>query len=257
MVPAVSRLTSSVASGLVASLVIVLVGALLLGARQSVHSIAASHQTSLTLDQESIGQLNYGIGNALDRWYGVPRLFVPAPIANTDFIFFDVTGTTQQELEASFKSADICKTYGPCLVDPAVPSGVTLGLEGDKPAVTYYYCYSPSTTVLPWKHFIVLPRWSPPADGSIKRSLVDRWNDLARTIYIHEAGHVAVAEQDFAALNAQAEALPTCQAVFNFWDNPHVLDNLSADQNAYHARLRADCRPEIGCIPAYWEGWIF
>lgn len=66
---------------------------------------------------------------------------------------------------------------------------------------------------------------------------------------------VTIAETDIAALNAQAEALPTCQAVFNFWDNPHVFDQLQADQNAYHARLRADCKPEIGCIPAFWEGW--
>lgn len=253
--PAVSRLTSSVAAGLVASVVIVLVGGLLLGARQSVHYLAASHQATLTLDDQAFGWVNYGIRSLMDRWHGEPRTFQPPPIANTDFLYFDVTGTTQQELIYSLDHSDICKTYGPCLVDPAVPSGIAWGLEGDKPAVSYYVCYSPRTTVLPYRHYIVLPRWSPPADGSIKRSLVDRWNDLLRVIYIHEAGHVTIAEQDIAALNAQAEALPTCQAVFNFWDNPHVFDQLQADQNAYHARLRADCRPEIGCIPAYWEGW--
>ena len=244
-------------SGLVASLLIVLVGGLVLAGRQSNKSLAASHRSTLTLDQQAFGWLNYGIRNVTDRWYGEPRVFQPTPIARTDFIFFDVTGTTQAELEDSFKRADICETYGPCLVDPAVPNGVTLGLEGDKPAVSTYYCYTPSTTVLPWRHYLVLPRWSPPKDGSVRRSLVDKWNDLAKAIYVHEAGHEAIAEADLAAMNAQAEALPTCQAVFDFWDNPHVFDKLNADQLAYHARLRADCRPEIGCIPAYWEGWIF
>lgn len=253
----VSRLTASLASGLAALFVIVLVGGFLFETSQSNHRLAASRQPSISLDDQSFGDLTYGINRFMDRWYGVPRLFLPPPIGNTDFVFYDVTGTTQPELEESFKRADICKTYGPCLVDPAQPAGVTLGLEGDKPAVSYYYCYSPKTTVLPYKHYIVLPRWSPPRDGSIKRSLVDKWNDLAKTIYIHEAGHEAIAERDIASLNAQAEALPTCQAVFDFWDNPHVFDQLNADQLAYHARLRADCRPEIGCIPAYWEGWIF
>ena len=38
--------------------------------------------------------------------------------------------------------------------------------------------------------------------------------------------------------------------------NGRELDHqLNADQDAYHARLHADCRPEIGCMPAGWMGW--
>lgn len=251
----VSRLTSSVASGLVASLVIVVAGGLLLVERQSIHNLAADRREMRTLDDQNFGELSQAIRDLMDRWHGEPRVFEPPPIAKTDIIFFNVTGTTQQELIDSLNHSDICKTYAPCAVDPAVPNGIAWGLEGDKPAVQYYYCYTPRTTVLPYKHFVVLPRWSPPTDGSVRRSLVDKWSDLARVIYTHEAGHVTIAEQDIAALNAQAQALPTCQAVFDFWRNPHVFDQLEADQNAYHAKLRADCRPEIGCIPAYWEGW--
>lgn len=243
------------ASGFVALLAIALAGGLLLSAHQRVQHLAASHQTTLTLDQQNFGTLNYGIRALTDRWYGVPRLFQAPPIANTDFVYFDVTGTSQAEIENSFKRADICKTYGPCLVDPAVPNGVFLGLEGDESTATY--CYSPRTTTVVFRHRIILPRWSPPQDGSIRRTLVEKWNDLLQVIYIHEAGHAAIAAEDIAALNAQAQALPSCQAWANFWNNPHLYDKLDADQNAYHARLRADCRPEIGCIPAYWEGWIF
>jgi hypothetical protein len=41
----------------------------------------------------------------------------------------------------------------------------------------------------------------------------------------------------------------------DFWNNPHVFDKRDADQSAYHARLRADCRPEVGCMTAGWMGW--
>jgi hypothetical protein len=84
---------------------------------------------------------------------------------------------------------------------------------------------------------------------------VEKWNALAQVIYTHEAGHVAIDKQDIAALNAQAQKLATCDALYKFWDDPHVFDKLQADQLAYHARLRADCRPEIGCIPPGWDGW--
>src|SRR5207247_4361325 len=84
--------------------------------------------------------------------------------------------------------------------------------------------------------------------------LVEKWNALAKSIYVHEAGHVAVDKQDLGALNAQAQKLPSCDAVYRFWDDPHVYDKDDADQAAYHARLHADCRPEIGCIPDGWRG---
>jgi hypothetical protein len=85
--------------------------------------------------------------------------------------------------------------------------------------------------------------------------LVLKWNALLKVIYTHEMGHVAINIQDIAALNDQAHQQPSCQALFDFWDNPHIFDKLEADQNAHHARLRADCRPQIGCLTAGWMGW--
>jgi len=105
------------------------------------------------------------------------------------------------------------------------------------------------------REFIVLPRWSPPADGTVKIPLVEKWNALAKVIYTHEAGHVVITIQDLAALNDQAHRLPSCQALFDFWARPSTFDQLNADQEAYHARLREDCRPEIGCTPSGWLGW--
>lgn len=190
------------------------------------------------------------------RWFGSPTLWQPPPIENTDIRFFDVGGRTQSDLISSLNAADICKTNGPCLPDPANPnpSGIAWGLAGMVPG-GYYLCYSPRTTTLRYREYMLLPRWSPMALGGVSVALVERWNALQKTIYVHEAGHIAIDIQDLAALNDQAHRLPSCQALFDFWSSPHVFDQLDADQNAYHARLRADCRPEIGCIRAGWMGW--
>ena len=102
---------------------------------------------------------------------------------------------------------------------------------------------------------MLLPRWSPLPLGGVSAELVLRWNAFLKVIYIHEAGHAAIDYQDIAALNDQGRQQPSCQALFAFWENPHVFDQLEADQAAYHARLHADCRPQIGCIPPGWMGW--
>ena len=128
-------------------------------------------------------------------------------------------------------------------------------MERFRSGVSSYRCYAPSTTTIPFSEFVYLPRWSPPADGSVKIPLVEAWNALAQVIYTHEAGHVVIDQQYLAALNDQAHRLPSCQALFNFWDSPTVFGGVSAAQDAYHARLHADCRPEIGCIPPGWMGW--
>jgi hypothetical protein len=189
------------------------------------------------------------------RWFGTPALWQPPPIDNTDITSYEVRGTTQRELLASIAAADICKTHGPCAPDPLNPGGIALGLEGSSPAVDSYVCYSPRTTTVPYREFVLLPHWSPLPLGGISIELVLRWNALLKVIYVHEAGHAAIDMQDFAALNDQAHLQPSCQALYAFWNNPHVFDKVEADQNAYHARLRADCRPQIGCFTAGWMGW--
>lgn len=206
-------------------------------------------------NQAAVGELQAQIQDLKDRWYGAPAIYQPPPIADTDIKFFDVTGTTQAQLIHSLDTSDLCQKYPPCAPDPANPTGVAWGLQGGAPVNNRIPCYSPSTTTIAFREMVILPQWAPPADGTVKISLVERWNALARAIYTHEAGHVTIAEKDIADLNDQAQQLPTCDALFKFWDDPHLFDRLEADQAAYHARLRADCRPEIGCIPAGWMGW--
>jgi hypothetical protein len=186
------------------------------------------------------------------RWYGVPNLWVPPAIPSTTTEFFDVTGSTQRALINSLNSSDICNQNGGCTPDPAVPNGVAWGLEGETGFA--YYCYSPRTTPVPFNVFVLLPRWSPFL-GGVTVDLVTRWNALEKMIYVHEAGHAAISNQDLADLGAQANQLSSCQAVFNFWDDQATYAKLVADQAAYHARLHADCRPEIGCAPPGWLGW--
>ncbi len=215
----------------------------------------ATQSGQLADQQSQIQTLQAEVQDLKERWYGSPALFSPPAISNTDIQFFELTGTTQQQLINSLDKSSICTTYGPCAPDPAVPNGVAWGLEGSKPAISSYLCYSPRNTTIPYREFIVLPRWSPPTDGSVKIPLVEAWNALAQVIYTHEAGHVAIDQQDIAALNDQAHGLPNCAALISFWSSPSLFDKDNADQAAYHTRLHADCRPEIGCIPPNWMGW--
>jgi uncharacterized protein DUF922 len=201
------------------------------------------------------GLLQAAVVDLEGRWFGSPALWQPPPITNTDIQYFDVTGRTQGEIVASFKAADICKKDGPCAVDPAVPSGgYALGLEWESFVGSYYYCYSPATTTLVYREHVLLPRWSPSPLGGVRTSVILAWNALLKSIYTHEAGHVTVSIEDIASFNTEADHLPSCQALEKFWNDPHTWDKLQADQNAYHARLRADCRAEIGCIP--YDGWM-
>jgi len=215
----------------------------------------ATKQAQLVSDENQVSTLQATIQDLRERWLGSPAIYQAPPISNTTIKYFAVSGTSQQELENSLDSADLCTKYSPCLKDPLNPGGIAWGLEWFAPASSYYVCRSPRTTYVPYREFVVLPRWSPPADGSIKIPLVEKWNALAKAIYTHEAGHAAIDKTSLAALNAQAQRQSTCSALARFWANPHVFDKNASDQLAYHARLYADCRPEIGCVPAGWLGW--
>jgi uncharacterized coiled-coil protein SlyX len=245
-----------------------LLGALLIGflvfnsvdqwkqANQHLSDQVAAQMAAIANQQSQIQTLQAEVQDLKERWYGSPALYSPPAVSNTDIQFFDVAGTTQQELINSLDTSSICTKFGStCAPDPAVPNGVAWALEGFKPAISSYQCYSPSTTTIPYREFMVLPRWSPPTDGSVKIPLVEAWNALAQVLYIHEAGHVAITQQDVAALNDQAHGLPSCAALISFWASPSVYDKEAADQAAYHARLHADCRPEIGCLPNGYMGW--
>lgn len=219
----------------------------------------STSQLSLTLRSSSPGQqvgllraTAYGL---VGSWFGAPPVYQPPAIAGTDIQYFDVKGTTQDDLIASLDGADICQKYGPCAVDPSNPGTTAWGLQWETSVSSSFNCATPATTTVIYTEHILLPRWKPPPMGGVEISVVERWNALLKSIYVHEAGHVAISVQDIRALNDQARRLPSCTAVYAFWNDPHIFDKLDADQLAYHARLRADCRPEIGCIPAGWMGW--
>lgn len=190
------------------------------------------------------------------RWVGQPALWQPSGVpANTEVQYFAVSGTTQLQLIDSLDNSGLCSKYH-CLVDPAQPPGsVAWALEDDGYALpSAPYCYSPRTISYHFEHTILLPGWSPRI-ATVGALLVQKWNALEGVLLTHEAGHVRIADDILAGLNAQSQRLSTCSAFDAFWSNPHLWDGLDAAQNAYHARLRADCRPEIGCIPAGWMGW--
>jgi hypothetical protein len=90
---------------------------------------------------------------------------------------------------------------------------------------------------------------------STTTTLAQRWDDLLGVMFTHEMHHVRIADAYIAQLNRQSQRLGSCAALIIFWSNPHIWDGLDAAQNAYHAQLRADCEPQLGCIPYGWEGW--
>ena len=186
-------------------------------------------------------------------WFGNPPIWVPPPIPQTEILYFDVTGFTQQQLIRSLGTSNICATYGPCATDPAVPNGVAWALEGEA-FIPGLYCYSPGTFPVPWRVYVLLPRWSPPVVG-VTVDLVTKWNALEQLLYAHEAGHAAISRQDLYDLGVQSKKLSGCYAVIAFWEDPATYNKEQADQAAYHAQLHADCRPEIGCMPPGWLGW--
>lgn len=72
-------------------------------------------------------------------------------------------------------------------------------------------------------------------------------------IYVHEAGHVKISLDDWTAAMDYVHQLSSCAAAIAYF--PTAFQKMAADQDAYHARLRAECLPEIGCIPRGWLGW--
>lgn len=207
-------------------------------------------------DQDRIAQLQATIDELRSRWIGEPALWTPEGLpTGTNMTYFPVTGSSQAELMQAIEDANICVHYGPCLVDPAVPTTGALALELDGSLIpNEQYCYTFGSVRFHFSgHQIVMPQWSP-KPGTVSITLVQRWDALEQVFFVHEAGHVRVAEAWLAQENAQSARL-SCEAAIRFWDDPHLFDSLDGAQNAYHAQLRADCRPEIGCLPAGYMGW--
>lgn len=192
------------------------------------------------------------------RWMGDPALWQPSGVpANTVVQYFAVSGSTQPQLITSIEDAGLCTKKYQCQPDPTAPAGsFTWALELDSELVpSSQYCDSPRTFSYHFaQHTILLPGWSP-GIATVQTVLVQRWNALEGVLFTHEAGHVLVANDWLAGMNAQSQRLSTCAALDAFWSNPHLWDGLDAAQTAYHARLRADCRPEIGCFTSGWMGW--
>lgn len=209
-------------------------------------------QAALQLESaKAMGDVLSGqLGSFQDKWFGSPALWTPP--AGVEVRFFDVKGTTQSDLISGINAANLCATYK-CLPDPGNPRGGAWALQGG--GFGAGVCYSPRTASLPIELYILLPRWLPKPFGEVSSGLIVKWNALEQVLYTHEATHAAIAVRDLTAIAGQARLQPSCDAWVAFLSRPSLFDQLDADQNAFHAQLRADCRPEIGCIPAGYMGW--
>jgi len=175
------------------------------------------------------------------RWFGDPAIWDPPDIVGARIEYVSVSGTSQYDLITSLNAAGLKDSNGL----------VAWGLEGS--SIPSGVCYSPRTVNISLDIVVMLPRWSPIADGRIDQDLVTKWNALQQVIYIHEVGHVKIDLDDWSATMGHIHQLPSCQAAIDYL--PAARQKRNDDQDAYHARLKADCRPEIGCFLSGWLGW--
>ena len=176
------------------------------------------------------------------RWFGEPGIWQPPDIPGARIEYFTVSGSTQWELITSLNANS-----------PKNPNGEIVGWGVAAWEHSGGTCYSPRTVDLPVDVVVTLPRWTPLPDGTVDQDLVTKWNALQQTIYVHEVGHVKIDIDDWTAAIDYIHQLSSCQAVINYI--PTAEQKIRDDNDAYHARLKADCRPEIGCFPRGWLGW--
>lgn len=183
------------------------------------------------------------------RWEGAPAIWEPTPVEHATIERFEVTGLSQYAVEKSLSTSPIANDPDPT----APPNSVAWG------EIRFHFkagtCERPAAVALEYDLTILLPRWSPPADGSVTVRLVEEWNALLRVIHTHEAGHASIYRDDMTAIQAHARSLSNCDAVVAYLEDPATFKKIDDDQAAYHRRLFADCRPEIGCAPPGWMGW--
>ena len=183
------------------------------------------------------------------RWHGTPGLWDPPAVEHATIERFEVTGLSQYAIEKSLSTSPIANDPDPTAPPNTVAWGeIRFHLRGGT-------CERPPTVTLQYDLTILLPRWSPAPDGSVTVQLVKEWNALLQVIHTHEAGHASIYRDDMAAIQDHVRTLASCDAVVTYLEDPPTFMKIDDDQAAYHKRLFADCRPEIGCAPPGWMGW--
>lgn len=186
---------------------------------------------------------------ATGPWHGAPAIWRPPHIAIfsgrngflTEMRFYDVSGTTQ-----------------PALVD-SLNRGATdrLGWARTDLRPDPIGCYPIIDPFQRLKYSIVVqfPRWSPPADGSVRVELVERWNALQHALYAREVGYVDMYRNAIEGIMTDVSGMPNCPSVVAYLNDPYTWQQVDTARDAFEKKLLRDCRPEAGCLPPGWQGW--
>lgn len=121
-----------------------------------------------------------------------PVVINPAAIPNANIIYYDISGSTQDELRTQLN------TLGPVGFD---------GYKGD--ATTNWFIrwnwpgYGTSTcnlsaAIISYDIKVIFPRWIPPADAS--PDLIAKWENYSKLLAEHEKGHVDSVIENFPAV---------------------------------------------------------
>jgi predicted secreted Zn-dependent protease len=96
---------------------------------------------------------------------------------------------------------------------------------------------------------VILPRWLPPAEA--EEAVVSQWTRYVKALMVHEAGHVAIAQQAAAEIRRQIDGLPTFASAAELRD---VVGRTAEEvQNNYRQREREyDQRTRHGATQGAW-----
>lgn len=144
-----------------------------------------------------------------------------APALPVETVYYDVSGTTRDELRASVDANGPGRPWvglttsdfaWRCRQDVAPDGTKTLsGVDVDA-AIT-----------------VRMPRWTPPRGAS--RELVAEWDEWMRVTAVHEQGHVDVAQRWLRCAADELAAQPSCDVARSRVEA--VLRAMEAEQRAY------------------------
>lgn len=158
------------------------------------------------------------------RWHGTPEVWRPPPIRWATMRYADVSGSSVPTLTAALDRA-------------AGPGGAWAWSELRPRRIGCGAVLYPQWDTT---HEIVVhvPRWTPAPDGAVSLETVEWWNRMVERLHAGQVADVRTYLSDMRAILDVARALPSCEAVVAYLNDPWTWERLDAD------RRRVEERPQ-------------
>ena len=160
--------------------------------------------------------------------------------------YYDISGTSY---EAIFKQV---KARGPGPDnDPSAPRDTYAFASTQLEEVKFVGdCRVSAVAYLSFHQTILVPRLTPGGSG-LSQQNIDAWNYQLEVAALHEGRHLFINASTVVEYQAKMRTtLGGCSAIDNLFQQ---MNQDLRDRNlAYHAELRANCKPELGCSPKWF-----